>query len=267
MVKVFFQFLIFLAQSRDLLLQLTLRDFKTRYLGSFLGLLWALIQPVCTILIFWFVFQVGFKATPVKNFPFILWLLCGIVPWFYIAEAIGNGTNCIVENSYLVKKVVFRVSVLPVVKLISALIIHLFFVLVIFLLFFFYGYNVSLYNLQLFYYIPALSLLLLGIIFLTSSLTVFLKDTSHFISMILQFGFWLTPIFWSIETVPQQYQFILKMNPFFYIIQGFRDSFINQVWFWQHPVLSGWFWLVSCITFVGGALVFARLRPHFADVM
>ncbi len=267
MIKAFILFLRALYKSRALLLQLTVRDFKTRYLGSFLGLLWAVIQPVCTVCIFWFVFQVGFKAAPVDNFPFILWLIAGIVPWFYISECLATGTNAIAESSYLVKKVVFRVSTLPLVKLLSALVIHLFFLGITFVLFFAYGYPPTIHAIQLIYYVFLLTLFLLGVIWITASLMVFLKDIGQLIALFLQFGFWMTPIFWSIQQIPPRYQLMLKLNPFYYIVQGFRDSLIYHVWFWEHPKGTLYFWTITIVAFLGGALVFTRLRPHFADVM
>jgi lipopolysaccharide transport system permease protein/teichoic acid transport system permease protein len=250
-----------------MILQLTARDFKVRYLGSYLGLLWAFIQPAVTILIFWFVFEVGFKSAPVSDIPFVLWLITGIIPWFFIADTLSSATNSIVENSFLVKKVVFRVSMLPIVKLLAALIIHLFFVLVIFAFFIAYGIRPTLYSLQVFYYGFAMIVLLLGFSWLTSALIIFLKDVGQIVAMFLQFGFWLTPIFWAINIVPQEYHFYLKLNPVYYIIQGYRDSFIDNIWFWEHPLYSAYYWGVAATVFVVGAVVFNRLRPHFADVL
>ena len=79
------------------------KDFQQRYIGNFLGVLWAFIQPSITIFIFWFVFQVGFKSKPVGNFPFVLWLCCGMFPWFFFSDAINSATGSIVSNAYLVK--------------------------------------------------------------------------------------------------------------------------------------------------------------------
>lgn len=267
MVIKFFKFLLDLYRNRGLLLQLTVRDFKSRYLGSYLGLLWAFIQPLVTILIFWFVFEVGFKSAPVDDFPFLLWLITGIIPWFFIADTLSSATNSIVENSFLVKKVAFRVSMLPITKLLSALTIHVFFVFVIFLFFIVYGIRPSLYNLQVVYYGFATGVLLLGVSWLTSALIIFLKDVGQIVGMGLQFGFWLTPIFWAINIIPQKYHFYLKLNPIYYIIQGYRDSFINNVWFWQHPFYGLYYWALAGFVFITGAIVFNRLRPHFADVI
>lgn len=267
MLKQFLTFLVALYRNRSLILLLTLRDFKMRYLGSYLGLLWAFIQPTVTILIFWFVFEVGFKSAPVRSVPFILWLITGIIPWFFIADTLSSATNCIIENSYLVKKVAFRVSMLPIVKLLSALVIHLFFVAVIFAFFMAYGYRPTLYSLQVIYYGFSMIVLLLGLSWLTSALIIFLKDVGQVVTMCLQFGFWLTPIFWAIDIVPERYQFFIKLNPVYYLVQGYRDCFIHDTWFWEHPFSTLYYWGAATVVFVGGAVVFARLRPHFADVL
>ena len=141
-----------IIRNRSLLWQLTKRDFRQRYLGSYLGILWAFIQPAVTVLILWFVFQVGFKAMPVENFPFILWLVCGMFPWFFLSESVLSATGSVVESSYLVKQIVFRVELLPIVKIMSALVVHVFFVAILFAMFALYGYSVSIYNLQILYY-------------------------------------------------------------------------------------------------------------------
>jgi lipopolysaccharide transport system permease protein/teichoic acid transport system permease protein len=254
-------------QGRRLILELAKNDLRNRFLGSYLGIVWAFIQPVITIFIFWFVFQVGFKSAPVQDFPFILWLVCGMVPWFFFSESFLGATNSILENSYLVKKVVFKVSILPIVRIISSLFIHLFFIAVIFIMFLAYGYKPSIYNLQVIYYLFASIILILGLSWITSSLVIFLRDMGQIISIIIQFGFWLTPIFWSFKIMPEKYHFIFKLNPMYYIIEGYRDSFINHAWFWHHYNLTINFWMITCGILIIGIILFKRLRPHFADVL
>ena len=265
-IEQFLMFLCHLYQNRYMIMQFTLRDFKARYLGSYLGLMWAFIQPMITIIIFWFVFEVGFKSAPIENCPFILWLITGMIPWFFIADTVSNATVSIINNSYLVKKVVFRVSLLPIVKMISGLIIHLFFVFIIFILFIF-NMEISIYAIQIFYYIFAMSFLLISISWFTSAMIIFLKDIEQIVAIFLQFGFWLTPIFWAIEFVPEKYHVYIKINPFYYIIQGYRDSFIYNTWFWEHNIYGAYFWICTIFLFITGATVFSRLRPHFADVL
>ncbi len=256
-----------ILQNRAIFRSLVINDFKQRYLGSYLGILWAFIQPTIMVLIFWFVFQVGFKSQPVSGVPFILWLIAGMFPWFFFSEAVGNATNAIMENSYLVKKVVFKVALLPLIKIFSSLMVHLFFIGLMFLLFWVYGYGFSLYWLQVFYYLFATIVLVLGIGYITSSIMVFFRDMGQLVAMLLQFGFWLTPIFWSIDIVPVKYHWILKLNPLFYIIEGYRDSMINQIWFWEKPLISLYFWAVALGLLWAGFSTFRRLKPHFADVL
>lgn len=262
-----FNFLKAIIQNRQMLWSLTKNDFKQRYLGNMFGVLWAFIQPTVTILIFWFIFQVGFKAQPVDDFPFILWLIAGMFPWFYFAEGLSNGTNSIVANNFLVKKVVFRVSLLPIVSLMTALAIHAFFICCMFAMFLYYGYSAEVYWLQIPYYLFSLSVLLLGLSWLTSSIVVFFKDMGQFVAMMIQFGFWLTPIFWSMKMVPEKYHWIVQLNPLVYIIDGYRNSMIYHQWFWNDINMTLYFWLVTAGIFILGGLTFRKLRPHFADVL
>lgn len=266
-VMVFISFLLDIMRSRNLLWELTKKDFQIRYLGSYLGMIWAFIQPAITILIFWFVFQVGFKSMPVGDFPFILWLVTGMFPWFFINDSINSATGAIVENSYLVKKVVFRVSLLPIVKIISAFIVHLFFVGVLFIMFLSYGYLPTIYSLQVIYYIFATICLLLGLSWLTSALIIFLKDVGQLMAMVLQFAFWMTPVFWNFKIIPAKYVIYLKLNPAYYIIEGYRNCFIYHRWFWQDMNVTIYYWSFTIIILLVGAVTFKRLRPHFADVL
>ncbi|WP_415238060.1 ABC transporter permease [Seleniivibrio woodruffii] len=254
-------------KSRRLLAKLVLNDFKSKYLGSFLGLLWAFIQPSVTIFIFWFVFHIGFKSQPVQNAPFLLWLLAGIIPWFFFADAVNNGANSITDFSYLVKKIVFDVKLLPFIKLFSSLIIHIFFIMILFGFTAGYGIKPSAHWFQIFYYLFAMIFLLTGISLITCSVTVFLKDMGQIVGMLTQIGFWGTPIFWSINIIPEKYHWLIKLNPVFYITEGYRASLIYKEWFWDSMKLTIYFWCVSIIIMAVGVLVFRKLRPHFADVL
>lgn len=262
-----FGFLKAIFQNRVLLWSLTKNDFKQKYLGNILGIAWAFIQPTATVLIFWFVFQVGFKSQPVDDFPFILWLMTGMFPWFFFAEGLSSGTSSILSNSFLVKKVVFRISLLPIISLLSALAIHIFFIFFMFAMFLYYGYVPQLHWIQIIYYLFATSVLLLGLSWITSSVVVFFRDMGQLIAMIIQFGFWLTPIFWNMNMVPEKYHWIIQLNPIVYIVEGYRNSMIYHKWFWEDSSMTIYFWVVTITIFIIGGLTFKKLRPHFADVI
>ncbi|MDD5438857.1 MAG: ABC transporter permease [Candidatus Omnitrophica bacterium] len=255
------------AAKRSAVLELAKNDFKNRYLGSYLGILWAFIQPAVYILIIWFVFQVGFKSKPVDNYPFIIWLMAGAVPWFFFAESLANATNAVCENSYLVKKIVFPIGVLPIVKVVSSLFVHIFFVAVLLVIYCAYGYRPGIYLVQVLYYLMAAVALVLGLSFMTSALLVFVKDVRQCIDIILQFGFWVTPIFWSVDILPEHYRFIIKANPVYYVTEGYRNSLIFHKWFWEYPAEGIYFWVFTLVTIVLGASFFIKLKPHFADVL
>lgn len=266
--KLFIKFLSELLSKRHVIFELTKRDFKSKYLGSYLGMLWAFVHPTIYIAILWFVFQIGFKSQPVDNFPFVLWLMAGLIPWFFFNDSLGSTTTSVLEGGYLVKKVAFSIGILPLVRILSNLVIHLFFIAVIFMMFTAYGFMPSIYNLQVFYYLFAMTVLLLGLSWLTSSLVIFLKDVGQIVSMVLQFMFWMTPLVWSAKILPPRLQSLLKLNPVYYIVEGYRGAFMSKSWFWEGNYLwCLYFWAVTVVIFVTGAVVFRKLRPHFADVL
>ncbi|CAI6086420.1 Teichoic acid translocation permease protein TagG [Paenibacillus sp. JJ-100] len=248
---------------------LALNDFKSKYAGSYFGLLWALLQPLVTILVYWFVFEKGLKISgPAElDAPFILWFVAGIIPWFYFSEAITTSASSYIEYNYLVKKVVFKIELLPLIKIISAFLVHLFFLIIMLVFFLFYNYPITYYSLQIIYYTLCSVLLISSVSWLTAAITPFFKDFTYVISILLQFGMWLTPILWSVEVLSDNWIFIFKLNPFYYIVEGFRDSMINKVWFFEKYKLSLYFFGVITVNFIISSRVFKRLKPHLSDVL
>jgi ABC-type polysaccharide/polyol phosphate export systems, permease component len=257
-----------LRNSKALILELAKNDFKTKYAGSYLGVVWGYIQPIVTIVVYWFVFQVGLRVSPAdSSIPFALWFISGLIPWFFFSDALSNATNSFVEYSFLVKKVVFKVSILPFVKLISSFYVHLVFILFLFIVYFSYGENFHIYNLQVIYYTLCTFMLVAAISYLTSCIVVFLKDLGQFIVIILQVGMWITPIMWSEDILSDRYRWIFKLNPMYYVVKGYRDSLFEKVWFFEHIYLTMYFWFFVFVFFVIGGIAFKRLKPHFADVL
>lgn len=256
-------------RSRGVLFQFAKNDFKTRFAGSYLGVFWAFVQPVVTVLVYWFVFEKGLRSGAVLDVPFVLWLVAGIVPWFFFSDALNAGTNALIEYQYLVKKVVFQISVLPLVKVISNVFVHIAFVVFTIILFAAYGYYPDLYYLQIIYYSLCMFVLVLGICYATSVLVGFFRDLSQIIGIILQVGIWMTPIMWNMQTmdIPEGLKIILKANPMYYIVAGYRDALINKVWFWENMGLTVYYWIITLIVVGGGMIIFKRLKPHLADVL
>lgn len=260
-----------IIKKRKLIWDLSRADFKKRFVGSYFGVVWMFIQPLVTILIYFFIFQLGFKSVPpVPDVPYVLWLIPGIIPWFFYSEALNCVTNCLQEYSYLVKKVVFQVEILPIIKLISCMIVHGCFLVIMLLVFLCYGRFPMVTWIQILYYTFAASMLALAFGYLTASINVFFKDMAQIVSICLQFGMWLTPIMYDADVFAKDYPWVislLKVNPFYYIAAGYRDSMLTGNWFWERPRLTLYYWAVTIVLGLIGLKVFKRLRPHFSDVL
>ena len=267
LISVFNEFVKEAFHNHKLIVDLAKKDFQCKYLGSYLGIIWGFIQPAITVVILWFVFQVGFKVTPINDFPFILWLLCGMIPWFFFSDAIINATGAFIDNSYLVKQIVFKISVLPIVKVLSSLFVHLIFILVLIFIFSLYGYSPNLFYLQIFYYLFGTIVLVLSISVLTSSIIIFVKDIGQIVALVLQILFWMTPIFWNEMILPLKYRWITIINPLYYLISGYRNTLIYHKWFWEEINLALIFWSTTLFIFMISITVFRRLKPHFADAI
>ncbi|MCR5624756.1 MAG: ABC transporter permease [Lachnospiraceae bacterium] len=256
-------------KSRDMVVRLAKNDFKTKYAGSFLGIVWAFVQPVVTILLYWFVFSIGFRSGNVGDYPFVLWLTAGLVPWFFFQDAWNGATTSMIEYNFLVKKVVFNVGILPVIKVIAALFVNAFFTVFAIFMFTVMGYFPGIHIIQLVYVLFCIIALALALSYITSAVVVFIRDVSHFLTVFLQMLMWLTPIMWNIsmtDGIPWL-KFLLHANPVFYIVQCYRDAMFGGKWFFEHGWWTLYFWAFTLIFMIIGGHVFKKLRPHFADVL
>lgn len=253
--------------NKEIVWNLAKNDFKTRFVGSYLGAFWAFVNPIVTILLYWFVFQFAFQSQDVEGFPFVLWLTAGLVPWFFFSEAVTNATNSLLEYAYLVKKIVFQVDVLPCVKIISAAFVHVVFIVIALVIYCAMGYYPSIYTLQLIYYFACMVALVLAITYATSAIVLFFRDLGQFINVFMQVFMWMTPIMWQSAIISANWLWFFKINPMYYVITGYRDSLLFRVSIFQHMGYAAYFWAVVFVLFGIGTTIFKRLRPHFADVL
>lgn len=258
--------------NTGLIRELAKNDFKKKFAGSYFGILWAFVSPIVTICVYWFVFTVGMRgaANDVNGFPYVLWMIAGLVPWFLFSEILTSGTNVLIEYTYLVKKIVFNISILPVMKIVTATVIHLFFVLLMIVIFICTGHFPTIYMLQIPYYMAATWILSAALVFFTSAIVVFFKDLTQVVTIFLQIFIWITPIMWQDTAMLASHPaiaFIIRLNPMYYIVYGYRDAMINHIWFWEKPEMTVYFWVITILLFLGGCSIFNRLKPHFADVI
>ena len=257
---------------RRMIFDLAKSDFRKRFVGSYFGIVWMFIQPLVTVVIYAFIFgPYGFKsAPPVPDTSYVIWLIPGLVPWFFFSEALNMQTGILQEYSYLVKKVVFPVELLPIIKLASCFFVHLCFIAIMILAYFIDGRFPMISWLQILYYSFAASVLALGLGYLTSAINVFFKDMQQIVGILLQFGIWMCPIMYDETLFTSRAPWIgtvLKLNPFYYIVAGYRDSMLTGAPFWIRRGLSCYFWVVCLLIFFVGLGFFKKLRPHFSDVL
>lgn len=253
--------------KNNMLLNLAKNDFVNKYSGSALGIFWGFVPAFVTVLVYWFVFNIGFKIQPMGNVPYLIWLVSGLIPWLFFSDGITAVTNCFVEYSYLVKKVVFNIEIIPLVKVVSSLFVHIFFVILLLYITLMYGYIPDIYFLQLLYYIFALTIFIISLGTITSTINVFLKDIGHLVSVILQFGIWLIPVLWDASMFNEKLIIILKINPLYYIIQGYRDSLVYKIPLTERIYDTIYFWSFILIISIIGKYIYRKMRIHFADLL
>lgn len=257
-----------LYENKGLIYDLAINDFKTKYAGSYLGMIWAFVQPIITILIYWLVFQYGLRiGSPIEDVPYILWFITGLIPWFFFSEAINAGMNSLLEYNYLVKKLVFKVSILPMVKIISSFFVHMVFLGFLLLVYSFYGRLFTINYLMVLYYCVAMCALIIGITYLVAATVVFFRDLGQIVNIILQIGMWATPILWNYNIIPEQHMWIMKLNPMFYITEGYRQAFIYGETGSILSIQTIYFWCVCLLFIFVGTYVFNKMSRHFSDVL
>jgi lipopolysaccharide transport system permease protein len=259
-----------LWRRRHLVAQFTRRDVEGRYRGARFGLLWSLINPLLSLLIYTFVFGVVFKGRWPKAqtdnlTEFAVTLFCGILFYNVFAETVNRAPSLVVSQPNYVKKVVFPLEILPVSALGAALFhgaISLGILLVADLLI---GPILPVTILLLPLLLVPLCALALGAAWALASLGVFFRDISQVVGLVMMLLFFVSPIFYSLEAVPESLRAYALLNPFSFLIEGFRQVVMwGEVPAWR-PWLA-WTAIGLGIMQVGYAF-FMRTKRTFADVI
>lgn len=250
------------------IMKLSVYDFITPLRDTYLGVIWILLNPLTQIGVYWFVFGIGIRGgKPVDGHPFLLWMLAGLVPWFYISSAISGGALCIYSKASILTKMRFPTSIIPTYSTLTQLLNNIPVIITTMIIFAFYGYKGTIFYVQTIYYIFAATVLLIGLALLNSALVVAIRDVNRLIGTVLRFLFYLTPILWTVEKMPIAFQKILKLNPFIYIIDGFRDSMLYNQWFYTDMKGTIYYWTFTLIVLLLGVVVHMRLRDKFSDMV
>lgn len=271
MFKMFFEINKAIFTHRKTILKMGFTEFKREYAGSAFGRIWSLFKPLVTVGVYGFVFSIisrgAIPALPgVKSQA--AWLVPGLFAWMFLSEGIIEGMMGIRGNAHLVKKVVFPVAVLPVIKVVYKLINHIIFMCIALLFLFCLGQPIAWTSFQLFYYLFAGIILLVAITRLLSAMAVISIDVVHFITTMMQLLMWLSPVVWGFTPgMPDWMVTIAKLNPLTYVIDGYRTSLFTTHMFYEDPVYTLYFWVVTLIIMLLGSAYYKKTYKEFADVL
>lgn len=263
----FWYFLKVIWQQRYIIRKLVARDFKKKYLGSYFGVVWAFMEPASFIFAIWFVVSIGLRGGGWSDVAFLPWLISAMIPWFFIRDGWTSASGSLHEYSFLIKKMYFRVGIIPVIKISTMLIVHLFMLFMLLIILLLYDIRPSIYWIQIPYYLVCSLVLLIGLGWISSALTVFVRDVLYVIGVITTLLFWLSAIIWPHQVLEGKMRYFVELNPVFYITNGYREALLYGNWFYANTKMTLFFWVFAITIFTLGALVFQKLKPHFADVL
>lgn len=257
-----------LIERRALVAQLVSRDFRTRYVGSSVGWLWGVVNPIVQLLIWIVVFKYFFQYSLTSdevttNYP--LFLLCGILPWWLFQETVMRSASSLVEQSNLITRTVFPSEVVPVSIFLSSMIHHLIAVGLAILTVGLWLKTLSPMILLLPVYMLFLGLFAVGVGWIASSLHVYLRDTTQALGVIVNLWFWITPIMLREHADLGRFAVLVRWNPMSWIVRAYRHRLLSSQWpDWRELVVIAAY---SISVFVLGGLFFRHLKRGFADVL
>ena len=250
--------------------RLAVADLKKTYHGAALGWSWAVIKPVFTIFVYWFAIAVGLRrGGDVGEYPYILWLMSGVIPWFFMSDCITGGTECIRRYSYLVTKMKFPVMIIPTFTSLSKLFVHLVLVAAEIIVFWICGYPPTVYLLQLPLYTVMMFFFFNAWSLFAGMVSAVGKDFTNLVKSLNVGVFWLSGIIWNIENVADNdwlYSFMM-LNPVTFVCYGYRNSFVNHIWFFDQPKRFCYFVVEYIILAALSLWAYKKLRKEIPDVL
>ncbi|EOQ20889.1 teichoic acid ABC transporter permease [Bacillus cereus] len=251
-----------------LIKRLSIYQVKSTNNNNYLGLIWEVLNPLIQMSIYWFVFGFGIRGGQgIDGVPFVYWLSAGLVVWFFVQPAMLQASKSIYTRLNMVSKMSFPMSVIPSFVIMSNLYQHLILVGIVTILFLVTGQGISIHYIQLVYYIFATLMLIFSLSLITSTLATIVRDVQIIVQSIMRMLLYLTPILWTPEKLPPAFQKIMQLNPFCYIVDGYRASLLGTGWFYEDLKYALCFWGFVLVMLLIGATLHVKLRKHFADYL
>ena len=255
-------------EYRRQLVQLAKADMKKAY-GGVLGMGWAIIRPAIMIFVFWFAFSVGLrKGGDVEGYPFFLWLIAGMIPWFYMRDMITGGAGSIRRYKYLVTKIKFPVSTIPTFVSMGSLATHAGLVVLMIGIFLLFGYRPTIYYLQIPLYMILMFLFFTAWGLFSGVLSSISRDFLNLVKSLTQALFWMSGILYDANGIDQQWiRNILLFNPVTILVNGYRNALIYHKWFWEDWQQLVNFAIVYAVMLLLAVWVYRKLKKDIPDVL
>ena len=256
-------------QYRNQLVKLAKADLKKTYSGSVLGWSWALIRPSILIFVFWFAFSVGLrKGGDVDGYPFFLWLIAGMIPWFYMRDMITGGAGSIRKYKYLVTKIKFPTSTIPTFVSMALMVSHIGLVVVMILIYMGFGYMPTVYYLQIPFYMLLMFLFFTSWGLFAGLLSAISKDFLNLVKSLTQALFWMSGILYDASSIDNEViKGVLLFNPVTIIANGYRNVFIKHVWFWEDWQQLVNFAIVYIVMVILSLWAYKRIKKDIPDIL
>ncbi|MEN6517705.1 MAG: ABC transporter permease [Methanospirillum sp.] len=252
-----------LWQSRELLYFFVWRDVKIRYKQTGLGVAWAVIQPLFTMLIF-SVFFGGLAKIPSDGLPYPLFALSALLPWILFSEGMTRSTTSMVTNASIMTKVYFPRLLMPIAGILSPVVDFLVAVVLLVLMMAFYGFVPTINVLFLPVFVLLALATSLGVGLWLSALNVQYRDFQYTVPFLIQIWMFASPVVYSTSLVPAQYQLLYGLNPMAGVIEGFRWALLGTA---PPSGVIGLSVLVVLALLVSGAFYFKKMEQYFADIV
>lgn len=235
--------------------------------GTNLGALWSALNPLIYICTYWFVFGVGIRNNkPVDGVPFLHWLLCGLIVWFFMSNCIRKSTNAISSKINLLEKIKFPISILPTTIIVGQLFEHIIMLIIMYIFIIINGYTPNIYNIKIVYYLfsSIVFCISFGIVF--SVLSILIKDIKKLIPSSMRLLMYVTPILWTMENLPIPLQHLMRWNPIYYIVEGYRESIFGNAGFKLDLIPTLVFWCITVSLFIVGCKLMYKYKHKFVEL-
>lgn len=254
---------------RSQILKLAKADIIKTYSGAALGWAWAIVKPTITIFVFWFAFSIGLRrGGDISGYPFVLWMMAGMIPWFYMSDMLTQGAGAIRRYKYLVTKMKFPVSTIPTFVGLSKLLIHICLLIIVIAIYVLSGYYPDIYYLQLPVYMLFMVLFFIVWGLFSSMLGAMSNDFLNLVKSLTTAIFWMSGILWDVNSIGIRWlQILLYFNPVTYIATGYRNVFIYKTWFWQEPQQLLIFAAMFVLMAIAAVWSYRKLIKEIPDVL